>query len=111
MPKEGGIVIPRDLYNELPREFKIAWEQLTADQQQQISKLGKDQNNNTKPRKSKQLQVYKTAMPTFQFISKEDLNNMYSSSWASSVADDKTAFDISSLSDGEVIDINNDLAS
>ena len=55
MPKEGGIVIPRDLYNQLPRDFKIAWEQLTADQQQQISKLGKDPSNNTKPRKSEQM--------------------------------------------------------
>ena len=111
MPNEGGIVIPRDLYNQLPRDFKIAWEQLTADQQQQNRKLGKDLSNNTKPRKSEQMQVYQAAMPGYQFISTEDLNDMYSCFRASSVADDETAFDISSLSDGEDIDIDNDLTS
>ena len=45
MPKDGGIVISRELYSTLPCVFKIGREKLTADQQQQISKLGTIPNN------------------------------------------------------------------
>ena len=99
MPKDGGIVIPRELYSTLPREFKLGWEKLTADQQQQVSKLGSLANNNTK---SSQVQVYKSSIPDYQFIATEDIEDLYSCLRATSCTNDdnESAYDISSLSDG-----------
>lgn len=106
MPKEGGIIIPGELYSTLQKEFKIEWERLTFNQQQKISKLGATPANT----KSSKVQVYKSVLNNYQFIASEDIDTLYSCSHASSFADnDKTVYDISSLSDGEGIDIDHDI--
>ena len=107
MPKDGGIVIQRELYSTLPREFKLGWEKLTADKQQQICRLGFLATNTN----SSKLQVYKASIPGYQFIATKNIEDLYSCLQASSFTNnnDESAYNISSLSDGEGINIDNDL--